>query len=51
MRVYVGVTDGAWYRFLADRPYLTEVNFWMPGGGRGRLAGIANDPSVPTKTL
>jgi putative restriction endonuclease len=34
VRVYVGVTDGAWYRFLAARPHLTEVNFWMPGGGR-----------------
>jgi putative restriction endonuclease len=38
MRVYVGVTDGAWYRFLAARPYLSEVNFWMPGGGRRRMA-------------
>ena len=23
-----------WYRFLAARPDLTEVNFWRPGGGR-----------------
>jgi putative restriction endonuclease len=37
MRVYVGVTDGPWYRFLAARPHLTEVNFWMPGGGRLRM--------------
>lgn len=37
MRVYVGITDGAWYRFLAERPHLTEVNFWMPGGGRLRM--------------
>jgi putative restriction endonuclease len=34
MRVYVGVTDNAWYRYLAERPMLTEVNFWLPGGGR-----------------
>jgi putative restriction endonuclease len=34
MRVYVGVTDSSWYRYLAARPSLTEVNFWLPGGGR-----------------
>jgi putative restriction endonuclease len=29
--VYVGVTDGSWYKFLAEnRP--DEVNFWQPGG-------------------
>lgn len=33
MRAYVGVTDGNWYRFLADRPTLTEANFWRPSGG------------------
>lgn len=32
--MYVGVTDGDWYRFLAARPHRTEVNFWWPGGGR-----------------
>jgi putative restriction endonuclease len=35
VRAYVGVTDDQWYRFLADRPHLVEVNFWQPGGGRG----------------
>jgi putative restriction endonuclease len=35
VKAYVGVTDGAWYRFLAGRPDLDEVNFWRPGGGRG----------------
>ncbi|MEJ3750039.1 HNH endonuclease [Actinomycetes bacterium KLBMP 9797] len=35
MKAYVGVTDGDWYRFLADRPLLNEVNFWRPSGGRG----------------
>ena len=31
---YVGVTDNSWYRFLAARPGMTEVNFWQPSGGR-----------------
>jgi putative restriction endonuclease len=30
---YVGVTDGKWFRFLAGRPDVNEVNFWRPGGG------------------
>jgi putative restriction endonuclease len=30
MRGYVGVTDDQWYRFLAARPGITEVNFWRP---------------------
>ena len=34
MKAYVGVTDVEWYRFLAGRPELDEVNFWRPGGGR-----------------
>ena len=34
MRAYVGVTDNNWYRFLAARPEVTEVNFWQPSGGR-----------------
>jgi putative restriction endonuclease len=29
----VGVTDDNWYRFLADRPGVTEVNFWQPSRG------------------
>jgi len=33
VKVYVGVTDGDWYRFLAARG-ATEVNFWQPSGGR-----------------
>jgi putative restriction endonuclease len=28
------VTDDNWYRFLADRPGMTEVNFWQPSGAR-----------------
>ncbi|MEU9887675.1 hypothetical protein [Sphaerisporangium sp. NPDC051011] len=34
MKAYVGVTDGDWYRFLAARPALAEVNFWRPSGSR-----------------
>jgi putative restriction endonuclease len=33
MRLFVGVTDYDWYRFLAGRPGLDEVNFWQPSGG------------------
>jgi len=32
MKCFVGVTDGAWYRFLSHRPDLDEVNFWQPSG-------------------
>lgn len=39
MRAYVGVTDGDWYRFLAARPDVNEVNFWRPGG-RGTFAAL-----------
>ncbi len=31
-KAFVGVTDSEWYEFLANRPELTEVNFWQPGG-------------------
>lgn len=34
MKAYVGVTDGEWSRFLADRPELSEVNFWRPSSAR-----------------
>jgi SOS-response transcriptional repressor LexA len=32
MRIFVGVTDGDWYRFLRDQPQLDEVNFSQPSG-------------------
>jgi putative restriction endonuclease len=35
VRAYVGVTDYSWYQFLAERPQVTEVNFWQPSGVRG----------------
>jgi putative restriction endonuclease len=46
MRAYVGVTDGDWYRFLADQPEAIrqEVNFWRPGGGRAFHAVQAGEP-------
>ena len=36
--LYIGVTDSAWYEFLAARPGIDEVNFWRPGGGLLRAA-------------
>ncbi|HEX9032721.1 MAG TPA: HNH endonuclease [Streptosporangiaceae bacterium] len=44
MRGYVGVTDTDWYRFLAARPDITEVNFWRPGGGRGFHSLAVGEP-------
>ncbi|HEX4830860.1 MAG TPA: HNH endonuclease [Trebonia sp.] len=44
MRGYVGVTDGDWYRFLADRPEVPVVNFWRPGGGRPFRALEVGEP-------
>jgi putative restriction endonuclease len=33
MKLYLGVTDTEWYRFLrSERP--EDVNFWQPGGSR-----------------
>ena len=31
-KAYIGITDKDWYEFLSNRPELTEVNFWQPGG-------------------
>lgn len=31
----VAITDTDWYRFLAARPEITEVNFWKPSARRG----------------
>ncbi|HEX6450226.1 MAG TPA: HNH endonuclease [Trebonia sp.] len=46
MRGYVGVTDGEWYRFLAERPEDTGglVNFWRPGGGSAFRALQVGEP-------
>ena len=32
MKLYLGVTDTQWFRFLWAEQ-LEEVNFWQPGGG------------------
>mgnify|MGYP001558606398 CR=1 FL=1 len=29
MKLYVGVTDNEWYRFLSRLPNVDEVNFWQ----------------------
>jgi len=44
VRAYVGVTDGDWYRFLAARPEVNEVNFWRPGGDRAFRALAVGEP-------
>jgi hypothetical protein len=38
--IYVGVTDGDWFRFLSQRPEITEVNFWQPDNTR-RFSALA----------
>ena len=30
----IAITDDGWYRFLAERPDLTELNFWTPSARR-----------------
>ena len=32
VKLYIGVTDYAWFRFLSALPAVDEVNFWQPGG-------------------
>jgi putative restriction endonuclease len=44
VRFWIGVTDGDWYRFLAARADLDEVNFWQPSAGR---APVNLDPGAP----
>ena len=39
--IYVGVTDGDWFRFLAQRPDITEVDFWQPVDTR-RFGALAS---------
>lgn len=33
-RLYVGITDHAWYERLGAMPELDELNFWQPSGSR-----------------
>lgn len=44
MRFWVGITDYGWYRFLAARPDLDEVNFWQPTAGRRAAALAPGEP-------
>jgi putative restriction endonuclease len=30
MKIFVGVTDYDWFRLLASKPHVEEVNFWRP---------------------
>lgn len=39
MRIYLAITDKAWYETLAAHPGLDEINFWQPGGQR-RFAAL-----------
>ena len=32
MKLYIGVTDNDWYRYLSRLSNVDEVNFWQPGG-------------------
>ncbi|MCK4528454.1 HNH endonuclease [candidate division WOR-3 bacterium] len=32
MEIYVAVTDNNWYKYLADKANIDEVNFWQPSG-------------------
>ena len=32
MKLYVGVTDNEWHRYLSQLPEMEEINFWQPGG-------------------
>jgi putative restriction endonuclease len=34
MKIFIGVTDNDWHRFLSESPNLDEVNFWQPGGNQ-----------------
>lgn len=38
------MTDSDWYRYLAARPAITEVNFWRPGGGRAFRSLAVGEP-------
>ncbi len=44
MKAYVGVTDGEWYRQLAEQPPGGEVNFWRPASGRQFRALSPGEP-------
>ena len=43
-RGYVALTDPDWYRYLASRPKLDEVNFWQPHSSQAFRALKPGDP-------
>ena len=44
MRFFVGVTDFDWFRFLAGRPDIDELNFWQPSADTAvRITSIGCD--------
>jgi putative restriction endonuclease len=34
LKLFVAVTDNAWFRFLKSLPEVDELNFWQPSGNR-----------------
>jgi putative restriction endonuclease len=44
MRFFIGITDYDWFRYLASRPNIDEVNFWQPSG---RVDFKALQPAEP----
>lgn len=44
MKAYVGVTDGEWSDFLAQRPEINEVNFWRPSSEHGFNVLVPGEP-------
>jgi putative restriction endonuclease len=44
MNLWIGITDGDWYRHLRAQPDLDEVNFWQPSGRRQFRALAPGEP-------
>jgi HNH endonuclease len=43
VNLYVAITDLDWYRYLAGRPDLREINFWKPRGANEFRALVAGE--------
>jgi len=44
VKLYVGITDNDWFRFLSNRTDIDEVNFWQPSGSRAFRALQPGEP-------
>jgi len=44
MKLWIGITDDDWFRFLSARPELDELNFWQPSGSRAFRALSPGEP-------